>query len=479
MRFPGFIGAAYSLQSVNVDCQRCVNLYPEIDEMRTGKNQEIGALIGRQGLRLLCSIGSGPIRGLYRTTTGRFYCVSGNALYEVNSSWASSYVGDLWTSEGVVSMSDNGQQLCVVDGTYGYITSLSNNSFARITDPDFYSADKVSFLDGYFIFNRKGTGQFFISALYDGSSEDPLDFATAEGSADELVSQLVNNRELWNFGSRTTEVWYNTGAPDFPLSRIQGAFIEYGCNARHSVVKIDNTVIWLGEGEHGVGTVWKAAGYQPQRASTHAVEHALKGYGDLSEAYAWAYEDGGHRFYCLQVPGAPSTWCYDTSTGLWHERTTRNTTTGLEDRFRASCHAFAFGRHVVGDYQNGNLYALDSDYYSDNGVEITALRTSPHINVNLKRLFVRRFQLDMEFGVGLDGTAQGTDPQAMIQISTDNGHSWSNEYWASAGKIGERRCRAIWRRLGSGRDVVMRVKITDPIKRTLIGAEIDIEEGAN
>jgi hypothetical protein len=88
------------------------------------------------------------------------------------------------------------------------------------------------------------------------------------------------------------------------------------------------------------------------------------------------------------------------------------------------------------------------------------------------------FQLDMEVGVGLDGTTQGTDPQVMLQWSDDGGHTWSNERWADIGKIGKRRTRVIWRRLGSSRDRVYRVMVSDPIKVVLIGAELDVEEGA-
>jgi hypothetical protein len=85
----------------------------------------------------------------------------------------------------------------------------------------------------------------------------------------------------------------------------------------------------------------------------------------------------------------------------------------------------------------------------------------------------------METGVGLDGGVQGSDPKAMLQWSDDGGHSWSNERWAGVGKIGKAKKRVIWRRLGSSRDRVYRVMISDPVKVVLIGAEITTEGGSN
>ena len=65
MRFRGFNGPSYTLASVNADCQRCVNLYPEVNELGTGPEQEVTSLVSTPGLRLLCDLG-GPIRGTLR-----------------------------------------------------------------------------------------------------------------------------------------------------------------------------------------------------------------------------------------------------------------------------------------------------------------------------------------------------------------------------------------------------------------------------
>lgn len=476
MRFVGFIGPSYESRSLNVDCQRCINLYPEIDKLGTGKAREIAALFGTPGLSLLVNTGSGVGRGGKYTSDGKLIVVCGNKVYSISSSWVATELGTINSTSGPVSMDDNGTHLVIVDGTDdGWVVTLSSLAFAQITDPDFLGADQVAFIDGYFIFNERDSGQFYISGLND-TTFDALEIASSEGSPDNIVAILADHRDLWVFNERTIEVFFNSGNADFPFERNQGAFVEHGCAAPFSVAKMDNTVFWIGKDDKGQGCVYMAKGFQPIKISTHAVDTAIQGYGDISDAVAFTYQQDGHSFYQLNFTDARTSWVYDTSTDLWHERVYNDN--GTFDRHRAQFHVFAFNKHVVGDYANGKLYELSMTTYSDNGTEIIRERIAPHIYEDDAKMFYSKFKLDMETGVGLDGSGQGTDPKVMLQFSDDGGHTWSNEKWADIGQIGNRKARAIWRRLGSARDRVFKIRITDPVKVVLIGADIDVEKGA-
>lgn len=474
MRFAGFIGPSYTLKSVNVDCQRCVNLYPEMNELGTGKEREVAYLIGTPGLSTLATMAASVCRGMWTATNGILYAVYGAKCYKVSSAWSATELGTLNSSTGPVSMADNGTHLCMVDGTDGYVVTLATDAFAEITDVDFPGADQVTFQDGYFIFNEPDTGRFFISGL-NSTAFDALDIATSEGNPDNVVAVMSDHRDLWVFNAKTTEVFFNSGNADFPFERVQGAFIEHGCAAAFSVAKMNNTVFWLGQDERGAGIVYMATGYQPQRISTHAVENAIRSYGDISTAVAYTYQEDGHFFYVLNCPNASTTWVFDSSTGMWHERVYTNA--GVFERHRAQCHAYAYSTHIVGDYANGKLYSMSSSVYSDAGDEISRTRIAPHATSGLKLVRHNSFQLDMEVGVGIDGSGQGVDPQVMMKFSDDGGHVWSNEKWVACGRIGQRKQRALWRRLGMSRDRVYSVTITDPVKVILIGAEINAVPG--
>lgn len=477
MQQVGFIGPGYTLRSVNVDCQRTVNLFPQLNELGTGKNREIAALVRTPGLVRLATLGVGPSRAMHAASNGRSFALSGDKLYEISTPSSPILRGTIATGTGTASIADNGVQLIVVDGDKGYILTFATNVFAQITDAEFPNgATRVDFQDGYFISHRVNTREFWLSALYDGASWDGLDFAAKEGQPDNLVGFAVCNRELYLFGERTTEVWFNSGAADFPFSRIDGAFIEYGIVSQRTVVKLAGALYAVGRNADGQGMVGRVSNYQAQRLSTFPVEQALTGYADLASASAWGYQDGAHAFYVLNVPSAGTTWVLDVVTGLWHERNYLKAEGGFT-RHRAENHIFAGGKHIVGDFEDGRIYELSNTAYTDDGQPIKWLRAAPHISEQGKFLYYREFHLDMETGVGLT-SGQGSDPQIFYRFSDDYGHTWSSERWASMGKRGNYRHRVVWRRLGRARDRVDEVSGTDPVSVTLISAFHDVEVAA-
>lgn len=482
--FAEFIGGSYTLASLNIDCQRCVNLMLQVDEVTQGKKRL--SLVNTPALKLFSEGGDTDAgnRGAWNSSVGRAFKVIGNKLYEYDSVGTRTELGTLNTLNGPVSMADNGSQLMLVDGVDGWIFTFATNVFAQITDADFPVASTVAFIDGYFLVNEVGTRKFYASALNNGFSWDALDFAVKEGYPDLLLGVYVDHREVWLIGKQTMEVWFDSGNADFPFDRIPNAFLEHGCAAVFSFRKIDNTVYWVGVDANGKGMVWKASQYSPQRVSTFAVEQAIAGYGDISTTTAYTYQRKGHSFYVLNFPNANTTWVFDIATGIWHERTWTNSQ-GQQERHRGEDFMEAFGKQLVGDYKNGNVYEFDDATYQDNGSTITRFRRAPHILDNLNRVFFNEFALDAETGVGLDGLelldgdGNVRDPQIMLRWSDDSGHTWSNEHWTSLGAIGEFRKRVRWLRLGQSRFRVFEVTITDPVQVVIIMAYVDVTQGKN
>lgn len=60
-------------------------------------------------------------------------------------------------------------------------------------------------------------------------------------------------------------------------------------------------------------------------------------------------------------------------------------------------------------------------------------------------------------------SGQGSDPKIMLQVSKDGGQTYGNERTVSIGTVGSYQKRAIFRRLGSSKDFVLRVTMTDPV----------------
>lgn len=454
-----------------------------MDESGAGKN--VAALFGTPGLTLYANLSlsptggsSGTTRGMITTSTGRVFAVFAHSLMEIipTGTPTTRFIDRsdaLLTSIGRVSMADNGQVLMIVDGTNGYQYDLTTNVLSFI--PGFPGGTTVAFQDGYFIFNMPNSETFYITNLY-STTIDPLNFASAEGSPDPLMSLLSDHRELWLFGSQTIEVWFNSGDPLFPFTRIDGAYITHGTMAPFSPAKMDNTIYWLGQDESGQGMVWRAAGYQPVRCSTHAVEQAMRKYPTITDATSYTYQMDGHAFYVLNFPSGNATWVFDAATQLWHERayTQEN---GFLGRHLAEIHTVGFGLHLVSDYRNGLVYIFDPLKYTDNGNEIARIRTTPYVSQELKNVFFSKIQIDLQTGITQPGMTQ--DAQCMLRWSDDGGNSWSNEYWVDLGALGNTRTRAIWRRLGRSRERIFQFKITDPVPVAITDAFIDVQVGTS
>jgi hypothetical protein len=455
-----------------------VNLYPEFDEMKTAKENSVGSLVGTPGLSApLITLATSPYRGSWKASNGAYYVASGNTLYTVSAALVSTVIGTLTTSFGPVSMADNGIALMVVDGANYYFSTLGTTSLTQGTSPNFLGpATQVIYQDGVFIFNIPGTNQFFVSDTLATTFSGVFDAKST--SPDLLVGIISDHRNLWLFGQKTTEVWFDAGnpPPSTQFSLIQGGFIEVGLAAQFSLQKINNTFLFVGQDPRGTGVVYAITGFQPTRISTHAVELYIQSLGDISGTTSWTYQENGHQFYALNFKNASgisvgtSTWVFDLTTSLWHERVYLSN--GQFSRSLIEGHDYVANMHVVGDYQSGNLYQMSSTVYTDNGNPIPRQRVFPHLNADMKRIFYSLLQLDLEPGIGTDGINQGNNPQAMLQFSDNGGNSWSSEKWAAIGQIGQKKNRVIWRRLGQARDKVFRVTITDPVKVVLIGAEI-------
>lgn len=65
-------------------------------------------------------------------------------------------------------------------------------------------------------------------------------------------------------------------------------------------------------------------------------------------------------------------------------------------------------------------------------------------------------------------------PLMMLRVSRDGGHTFGNEVARDFGQDGEYKKRVIWNRLGSGRDLVAELSVTDPVPVRIIDAYLEV-----
>ena len=246
------VTGAYQTKSVIAGAQRCINLFLE-------KNPDAAVFpfthYPTPGLTTLATAGVNGWRGLFSASNGQLYGVCYNTLYAISSTWELTFIGTINSTSGTVSMVDNGVYLFIVDGQIGngWTVQLGNNqSFAPVDNSNdstgdnggFYGSNQVNFVDGYLVFNRPDTNQWYIS-LDNQIQIDPVDYASKDGYSDNLVGIGVARRYIYLFGEVTTEVWFNAGNTTFPFERLPGSFIQYGCAATNSIAQMDGDIYWV------------------------------------------------------------------------------------------------------------------------------------------------------------------------------------------------------------------------------------------
>ncbi|HEM7794389.1 TPA: hypothetical protein U2L15_003205 [Acinetobacter nosocomialis] len=455
-----FVGQSYHLKDWAVDCQRTLNLYPQIVE--SGNAPQVSALLPTPGLTKKFEL-KGQVRGMYSTNKGMLV-VSGRKLYLISDEIEE--IGDL-PGKNLIRFADNRIDVLIVGDLHTYTFNLSTKMFKEVDGGGFLGAIDVAFLDSRFIVLNPDSDQIQWSGLIN-TDFNALGYATAEANSDKLVRIFTQNGQLWLIGERTTEIWHSTNSSDQPFLRVSGAYIDCGCIAKDSLAKFGTSLIWLSQTDAGNGQIVMTEGYQVKRISNHAMEQEFASYERLDDAIAYAYQQEGHSFYVLSFPSANKTWCFDGSTGMWHERSYYNLESKHE-RHRSQVHCFFNGKHYVGDHSNGIVYELSLDAENDNGRLIMRERVTPVINPQSQRLIFDELELLIQAG-----QHSNRESIVMLDWSDDHGQTWSFDRQDTLGKIGQWNKRLIFRRLGQAFNRVFRLRLTDSSRLVILGAKAKV-----
>jgi hypothetical protein len=429
------------------------------------------------------SIGSGGVvTGLTRTFSGQYTSIPAN---DVSTSADGSGSGLTLTLTFGTGTGTTGNYVINNSQTVSSETMYALN-FTEMpsTDGAFPGGSSVDIVDNYFIYNYPNTQQWAASDVLSPITYG-LSFASKFTGPDDLVSLIVDNGQVYLLGEKTSEVWADAGTFPFAFQRIPGASTQHGIAAKFSMARFGNSFAYLSRNDRGQAVIVQMNGYRPQRISTHAVENTLVNQ-NISDAIAYTYQLEGHECYVISFPSLELTWVYDGSTQMWHKWLWCDNQNNFK-RHRSNCSAVFQGSVLVGDYENGQIYRLDPNNYTDNGQHIRRVRRCPHLVADFQRQYFDELQIQFQPGVGLQGIETfplgdndiGINPQAMLRWSNDGGSTWSNEHWAGIGKVGKYQNRIIWRRLGQARDRIYEVVVTDPIKAVIVSANLKASVGEN
>ncbi len=467
-----FCGPSYSLSSPVLDAQRCINMYPEPE--LGNSNTQMG-LVGRPGLILWGDTGSAGFGRTLWSGNNRLFSVTGTHLFEMNPN------GTVLTDYGAMAGSTglgpcqveaNGTQLLVCDPSVPAIFRANTVGPAMNL---VFNGVALAYLDGFYVSIATGASlagtnpnQINTSDFLDGTAWSALNYVIRTGASDLTTQLAVLNNQLWIFGQKTIEVWYNAGKPGFPFARIDGATINQGLMAAQTVVKFNDRLMWLGADANGYSQVYMAKGLQPQRVSNYGVEQYITSnltfpnplvYPNYPPAWAYGYTEAGHSFYDLTLNGGRIV--YDLTTGLWHERTYAGTTPSSFASMPGFTTVNSGLANFVANGAGGKIFQQSLTLpYDDTGLvlnNIVYTRTAPHVSDQNKVLRYKMLEI-----VGDIGTAN-----PVLTYSNDGGRSFTSSPSFSmlqatdTGFTGQTYKRVWARQLGRSRDRVFKVTITD------------------
>lgn len=409
-----------------------------------------------------------PCRGLiFLEDQDKAYSVHANGVYKITNPGGVPAAVRIGTVPGTgpvqLSRNQNASPQVAVRSSAAYqVIDAPTDSVASVTDTDLPGIPVTAeYYSGYTVAGFEDR-QFFFSGINNSFAYEALDFATFQKRAGKLIRIAENNGEMVGFNSTWTEWWTDTGDPDGPLQPL--SFVSRGLMAADAVVRCDGTLMFPGDD----GSFYRHENYNPVRISTHAIERLIQDDANQADLRAFSWERGGHKFACLS--GTDWTRCFDAATQTWHTRQSYG-----YDTWRARYSMQAWGKTIVGDGISGKLGYLDSDTFTEYGGTMVWGVDSPPMHVFPNGGIVDAVHFDLATGYGVL-SGQGSNPKVMLQLSIDGGHSFGQYRELELGVTGRYSTRVTARRLGrfGPRGVIFRLRISDPVVRSLVLSDIEV-----
>lgn len=399
---------------------RLINCYAEDAGVDAEYRYPIYACDSFSSFSTLTGSGVGVCRGMLNLDDTALYVVTGQRINSIATDGTATDVGALATS-GYAYLARNRKaatpQVAVVtsDGLFRIIESGTASTPTLDGSIPASLFNSVCAIDGYFVITCSN-GEWFITAIDEGTTIDALDFTTAASNPDGLSRGLVRSRDLVLMGPRSTEFYTNTGAADFPFERVHtntvGLYAPASAVAMSAVIDgtTTDTIAFAAANADGayIG-VFLLGGYEGRKISTPSLDRAIRDETTKSSIRGFQYTRAGVTFYC--ITGSTFSWEYNTRTSFWHERTS----SGLS-RWRVVDAVTFNDETIFGDYSSGVLYSAAHDITPasassvtvrqslDNGSTWNTIRTKAlgGSGSELTRLRFNRFGMAKEKGRTLE-----------------------------------------------------------------------------
>jgi hypothetical protein len=464
LRTINLTGGTYKHKSLSVSAQNTINFLPQLVDDPITKNKYIlNSWVGQKLFATAIGVG----RGMFYHKS-LMYRVCGNTLYSVNSNGVHLDLGSI-----------PGTNKCIIDALDDYIIIIADrrafvwdgSSLTEITDSDLQSPDSVTVINKQAIFDGDND-QFGTSNVGDPFTINGLNYATAESKSDNLVRVYAFEQTVYMLGEISIEQWWNSGVGKPPFDPVQGTAINVGLGGILGICNNKDYIYIFGSDKR----IYKLKGSSKLEITNDVLVEEFAKYSSTDDVRLWCMDINGQDYLVACFPTGNKTYVYPEG-GQWFQWSSG--THG--SRNRADGYVKAYDKHLVEDYQNGNIYELDFDIYNENGEIIVRQRDSAPLDSAIfglagKKVTMNKLILNIEAGVGLI-SGQGSDPVVMLSFSDDGGKTFSTERWGTIGKLGKFKWSVEWNCLGSFYNRIIRIKVSDPVYYCIRDCVADIEIG--
>jgi len=420
--------------------------------VQDGYIDEFGAFHKRAGYKLFCDLGTNrDVTGVHWSEIEKkLVAVSNGQTFLVNDKFGAftDITGDSLNLDARVNFVEKRyggvNYLFMVANSAPVFTNYTTNTQILSTtstppltgtgSPPSNCTHLIQFYS-YLIGNQKGDMAWKFS--YPGN---PFQWDAADSydiTSQENVEGIYKGSSSFLVCSKSTlDIWGNSRSFTDPfLSPVKAEYAQIGLASPYASVVIDgNKMIFLDKARRLV--VLQGASYVDMGLP---INKEIQNLSVVDDAIAFNIAIDGKQFLVLNFPQEKKTFLYDYVSKSFYKWSNYNEETATRSLFRANCYAYCstWNKHIIGDIDNGKLYSLDNDHYSDDSNTINAEIITGHINYGSDAVLKKPRSVCARIKRGVGKEANMYDSPRILVRHRDNGGTWSNFKEVDLGKVGD------------------------------------------
>lgn len=379
-------------------------------------------LLSRPPLLSYFTWGSGPVHGVFQrpgVLGGSLFAVIGSTLYKDGTSLG------VINGTGPVSWAARNAELVATRGQTAYSYTVADG-LDPIAFPDGANVRAVDFAAGWFIYVRSGSDRWYFSALNDGRTIDPLDYATAESEPDELYDVKIVGDTMYLAGSNTIEPWMLTGDSNLPYMRQSQRAIAKGVQATGCMEEMDNTVYFI-SGDGKVGRIGVVAEWVSDNSLEEKIRTSTSG-----NTFQFSYE--GHLVLCVRIDSGTFGLDLSLPGSPWIELSTYG-----RDNWAPKCAVNVGSEPLFGDDTSNIIWRFGDFGTTDCGASAMPRIFSAGAPLNAQPQAVFNVLVDGNSGATEATSGEAADPLIEMRFSNTYGRTFSEWRASRFGAMGEYR----------------------------------------